>query len=428
MKDIFESEDYKRSRSAYVIQCTVEYFISILVADAFLAKLLKSVGLNDSLIGVISSLVSFSFLIQLLSIILMKRIRNIKRNVVVYDTVSMLFFLCTYLVPFLKVPQGLKTVLVFVCILGGFSCKYLVSGVCYRWANAFVDPEKRGNFSATKEMISLASGILFTLGIGFVVDRYEAKGNLAGSFIFIAAVMFVITVLDFVSLLAIRDADASDSEKQHKSLREVITATFGNRSFVCLMITRCLWSVACYITTGFLGTYKTQELFFTVGAVQLINMAGSAARFILSKPFGHYSDRTSFAKGFRLALCIAGAGFLCIIFTKPETRFMIIAYTVLYNVSMAGINANSTNMIYSYVPSDCFVQASAIIASIGGLLGFGASLLGGRILTIVQENGNTVFGLPVYGQQILGGISFILTVVTMLFTCFVLEKQKVMKQ
>ena len=35
---IFDSKAYKRSRKAYMAQCTIEYFVSILVADAFLAK------------------------------------------------------------------------------------------------------------------------------------------------------------------------------------------------------------------------------------------------------------------------------------------------------------------------------------------------------------------------------------------------------
>ncbi len=34
----FNTIEYKRSRSAYAAQCTVEYFISLLVTDAFIVK------------------------------------------------------------------------------------------------------------------------------------------------------------------------------------------------------------------------------------------------------------------------------------------------------------------------------------------------------------------------------------------------------
>ena len=54
---IYESKEYKRSRSAYLWECAFEYFTAILVTDAFLAKLLLEIGLDDSMIGIISSLV-----------------------------------------------------------------------------------------------------------------------------------------------------------------------------------------------------------------------------------------------------------------------------------------------------------------------------------------------------------------------------------
>ena len=66
----FDAKHFKRSRTAYMAQSAFEYFLTILVGDAFLAKLLTNIGMSDSLIGIVSSLISFSFLFQLLSIFL----------------------------------------------------------------------------------------------------------------------------------------------------------------------------------------------------------------------------------------------------------------------------------------------------------------------------------------------------------------------
>jgi hypothetical protein len=46
----------------------------------------------------------------------------------------------------------------------------------------------------------------------------------------------------------------------------------------------------------------------------------------------------------------------------------------------------------------------------------------------VEANGNVVFGIPMYGQQLLSAISFIMMILTFLFTHFVVSKQKVMIQ
>ena len=73
-------------------------------------------------------------------------------------------------------------------------------------------------------------------------------------------------------------------------------------------------------------------------------------------------------------------------------------------------------------------QALALKTCIGGIFGFGASLLGSRILHLVQESGNRVFGIPLYGQQLLSAISFLLIVVLIVYVKRVIEKQKVIVQ
>jgi hypothetical protein len=75
-----------------------------------------------------------------------------------------------------------------------------------------------------------------------------------------------------------------------------------------------------------------------------------------------------------------------------------------------------------------FVPACAIKDSIGGVCGFLASLLGARILSAVQENGNVVLGITIHGQQLLSALSFIVLTVAAVYVHFVIEKQTVMRQ
>lgn len=91
MNDLFDSPSYKRSRVAYHIQCVTEYLVTLLVADAFLAKLLKQIGLSDSTIGIVSSLMSLAFLVQLGTIFLMQHISNVKKAVILIDITSSQF-------------------------------------------------------------------------------------------------------------------------------------------------------------------------------------------------------------------------------------------------------------------------------------------------------------------------------------------------
>ncbi len=426
--NIYNTTEYKRSRTAYALQCTFEYFVMLLVADAFLANLLTNMGISDALTGIISSFISFAFLFQLMSIFLVTKIRNTKKTVIILNCLSQFLFMTMYLVPFMPFSKGIKTALVICSILFAYISNYTVSGVLFKWANSFVAPTKRAEYSAGKEMVSLLSGIGFTLIIGHIIDRYNDIGNVKGGFLFIAAAMLILNICNFISLMLIKkDSVATEGEQTEDTptFSEVIKNTLGNKNFVSVVIMTVMWYAARYMTLGFLGTFKTKDLLISVGMVQVINIAGQLARFAISKPFGRFSDKTSFATGIRLAFILEAVAYLVCMLTTGKTWWLIIIYTVLYNVSMAGSNQNSFNIVYSYVDSKYIVQAMAIKNSIGGICGFLVSLLGGKILAAVQNNGNSLFGLHIYGQQLLAAISLVILAATVAYVYFVIEKQRI---
>ena len=159
MKKIYDSKEYKRSRIAYTMQATFEYLITIFISDAFLAKLLTSIGISDSVIGIISSIITIAFLFQLLAIFLVDKIKRNKQAALIFTTSSQLFFMVLYLIPFFSISKSAKTTMAVFLILGAYLCQYLIASILFKWANSFVAPYKRAQFSATKEMISLATGM-----------------------------------------------------------------------------------------------------------------------------------------------------------------------------------------------------------------------------------------------------------------------------
>ena len=429
-KDIYQSPACRRSRKAYVMECTFEYFVSILVTGAFLARLLTAIGISDALIGVISSFVSLAFLCQLFSIFVVQRIRNTKRFVIFFHALSRMFFMGLYLIPFLPFAYKYKELLVILCILLAYFGNYFVTSMLYKWCNSHVNPHHRAEFSAGKEMISLITGISVSLGAGWIIDRYEALDNLQGGFIFCAIAIFIFSLCDLICLFLVKKDVTPAAKAPVVPFREVLKNTLGNKNYRNVVILTVLWYIAAYLSTGFLGTYKINphELAFSVSMVQIIDLIGNMGRFFVSKPFGRYSDRTSFARGLKMAFMFAALSFAALVFVTPSTRYLIIVQALLYRICLAGSNQNMMNITYSYVDNRYFVQATAIKNSIAGLCGFGASLLGSRILAWVQANDNRVFGIPMYGQQLLGLISCTITVGIILFVHFVIQKQTVMKQ
>ena len=89
---------YKTSRILYIIEASLEYFISLLVTGAYLAKLTSSLGMKDSLTGILTSFVSLGCGFQIIAIALANK-RPVKRWGTALHSVNQLAFALIYLVP-----------------------------------------------------------------------------------------------------------------------------------------------------------------------------------------------------------------------------------------------------------------------------------------------------------------------------------------
>lgn len=416
----------RRSRGAYSAQCTLAYFSSLLIEDAFLAKLLHHMGMSDALTGIVSSLITLSFLAELLFFPLIHRIREIKRAVILFDALSMLCYAAAFTLPVWPVPVTARHVMVIVLIIGGHLSTSCIKSIYYVWANSFVAPERRARFSALKEMISLGTGILFSLGMGFLFDTLEGEGNNTQAFLAAAGIILMINVLSVLCLVNI--GKVPKDEKQPQNTLIVMKKVIKNRSFMNVVLMSAGWYAAKYFTSGFMGIYKTGELMMSVTLIQIINMLGSAARITFSLPFGRYSDRTSYTRGFRLSMVLAAIAYAAIVFTVRTTWWLTAVYSILMAVSLAGNNANLMNIAYSYVDKDLLVPAMALKNGICGIVGLLFSFMGGLLLDAVQKAGDSFLGIPVKGQQLLALISFLIVLFVIAFCCRVVEKQPIRKQ
>lgn len=418
---LYHSPAYRRSRSAYRLFCMLEYFIALLVSDVYLFKLLNSAGLGDGSIGILSSLVTAACLFQLCSIGLIPKIRTVKTWAVTFCLCSQTVFVLLYLLPFLPFGVPAKTALAFAGILLGYFFYYSFTTILFQWANSFVEPHQRAVYSAEKEMMSLLGGMIFTFLLGIMMDHFELRSRLPAAFLLVMAVGLIINAASLAALLRI-DGDWQRPSGQMPPMRESLQALAKNRGFIRVVVLSILWSCAQYFTIGFLGSYKNKELMLSVGTVQLLNILGNLFRFFLSRPLGRFADRTSYARCIELALGIAAAGFLAAAFASPGMRWFIAVFTLLLAVSQAGIAQNLLNIVYDYVPAEYFVQASSIRSCVSGVCGFGASLVGSGVLSAIQSQGNRLWGFPLYGQQALSAISFVLTVLAAFYVHLSLRK------
>lgn len=414
------SRPFVVGRRLSILQADLEYLIAILVGSTFLARLTSSLGFSDSLTGIISSIISLGCLFQLFSLLF--RRKRVKGFVMTLSIVNQLLFLLLYVIPVVPLPSNVKTAIFTVSIVAAYFFYNVAHPKKISWLVSLVDDEIRGSFTANKEIISLASGIAFSLIMGRVIDSMEAKGNLGGAFILTAAVILVLTVLHTVTMAGcVEEVNDAPSRKVMSSLLSM----FKNKSVLSLALLFVLWNVASYSTVSFYGTFQIRELGFSQTLAMVLTTVGSISRMAVSKFWGRLADRRSFAVMIEFCLCFALACWVAVTFATPKTGLVcFILYNLLHGIALGGINSALTNMIFDYVTPDKRADSLAFCQALAGLSGFAATLAVSVLVSYIQTNGNTFLGIHVYAQQVTSMIAAFFTLICILYVHFVVKKNK----
>jgi len=141
----------KRSQRLYIIEAALEHLISLLVVGSFLATLTKHLGFSDSLIGILSSVVSLGCLFQLLSLSVRKA--KVKKLVIILSVINQLFFMLLYAVPIIGLSPQTKIIIFVILIISAYIIYNFAHPKKISWLMSLVDDKHRGSFTANKEII-----------------------------------------------------------------------------------------------------------------------------------------------------------------------------------------------------------------------------------------------------------------------------------
>ncbi len=419
---------YKRSRALYIVEAGLEYLISILFAESFLPRLTGQDGLNlsDSVRGIVSSIITLGCVFQLIAMLL--RRGRAKPLVLTLSIANQLIFMMLYVIPVFNASIDAKRVIFIVGILLAYLLYYIAHPQKINWLMSLVDDDKRGKFTAKKEIISLVMGMVFSVVMGSVIDKLQAKGEHNNAFLTLAITVFVLMVLH--SLTMIFSVEKSQPKPKEDLGREFF-ATFKNKGVIMVSIVFVLWNIATCSSKPFYGSFmeNAHELDFNATFLAILSIISAVARVIASIIFGIIADKKSFAKTITVAFLIAGASFFVITLATPQNGMvMFILHYALYGIAMAGINSALINLCYDYAPTEKRVGALAVTQALSGVVGFLTTTVVSLLVDKIQANGNHFLGMGVYAQQVVSVIGVVFSVLASLYVLIFLAKKPKAKE
>lgn len=416
-KDLQAKDKYAFSRFLYIIEAALEYFISIAVGGVYLAEITKHIGISDAITGIITAFVSLGCGFQIIALFLAHK-KPVKKWVTVGHIVSQMLFALMYFVPLLDTSKAVKTILLIATLFLAQIIHNVINSPKINWLMGLVDDKKRGNFTANKEIVSLIGGMLFSYGLGAIMDHLASRTM----FIVGGVILFVLLGLHTLTLVFTKE---KPKEKIQVDVKKSIKEIIKNKTLLKIIIVFVIWNIANYATVSFSGAYQVGEnaLAFTTTFASIVVIISSLARVIFSKPLGKFADKYSFCKMLYICFSIEAVAFAINIFTVPSNgKVLFTIYSIIHAIGQAGINSAIINLAYDYVSDDQKTGAVALVNTFSGFAGFLTTLALSPLVDRIQKNGNKLFGINMYAQQLLSLVSLVGTIVILIYLVTVISK------
>lgn len=411
-----EHDEFKFSRILYYIESLFEYFISILVSGAYLAKLTTTIGISDEITAILSSLTALSGIFQIFSIYLSHK-TPVKGFLIPMLAIPQLLFAGVYMIPLLNINLSVASVF-FVAMFVAHAISSVASPIKANWFISLVEPAKRGQFSATNAIISSVGSMAFIYVASSLIDNFEAAGNMNGAYLTFSITILVIAALRVLALILAKEKQTAPSV-QAKTPFASVGEILRNKGYMRVVALFTLFGIASAATTPFLGTYQISELGFTMTFISVVDIIMSILTILATYLFGKYSTHVSYASLVRISHIFFVFAFGFIMFSTPAVGvFTFVGYRIMLLVGNAMRTASTSALFFEVTSPENRVTALAINTIITGITSFLTTLVLTPFVTYIQKSGNQIFGIQVYAQQILAFLSVVIFVIVIFYYRF----------
>ncbi len=401
---------YRRSRVLIIIEAAVEYFISICVTTTFLNAILNEMQVAASLQGIIGAITSLACSVQLLAVFGVRKTYPCKRWVCVLNLINQLLFALLYCVPQIQVSQGIRVAIFIFLLLIAYSCQHYLTPSRVSWHMALVEDNKRGVFTANKEIVSLISGMIFSQCAGILLDHFRAKGNMKACFFIFAATVSVLSLSHFFLMISIREAKPA-VDLPPKKMGDILHILFGNAPLRRVMVFDALFEIS-QVSLFFYPVYLTQTFGFSYTYITFVAILHACFRALISRFLGRMADKKSWCYMLRVCMTVLSVGYVIFALATPKNAQVLYPlFSLCHAFSLGGSNSAKTNLCFDYVSRENRRYILGTKAAISGIVGFLTTLLASSFVNFIENHQNKLFGIPVYPQQLLFTCSAALTMV-----------------
>ncbi len=348
------------------------------VGGMFLIGYALLLGADNAQIGLMTTLPALAVAVQLPAAWLVERGVSRRRTTFFASLANVLGWLLIIAIPYVGAKAGpgskigaLIAILVVVTVFG-----HIANNARGSWVGDLIPATYRGSFFGRVTMLAGLIGTVFSIVEGRCLDALKNMGIGAFSGLFAFGVLIGLAN----AYLFLPQPDIPTAKHRTTGFTKHITATFGNRPLMSVMLFAVFWSMQS-VAAPFYSTFMIRDLKMSFLGIGLVNCVVTVAM-VLAAPFwGRMADRY----GCRAVLtaCSFTLGALQLVWLWVDTAkaayWIIPPANVIAGLGHGGVAVALTTLLYKVTPSAGRSVQFAIYAILVTLVTAPMPILGGHL-------------------------------------------------
>lgn len=96
-------------------------------------------------------------------------------------------------------------------------------------------------------------------------------------------------------------------------------------------------------------------------------------------------------------------------------KVIFVLFNIFHGIALGGINSALVNLVFDYAPVEMRSDALATSQATSGVVGFLTTLVTSSLVAYIQNNGNKLFGMRIFAQQVTSLIAFAFTIAAAIY-------------
>lgn len=286
--------------------------------------------------------------------------------------------------PFVVLPPRVALYVLMGIVLATSLLDNMLGNAWISWMTDLVPQERRSRYFGIRASVHAAIAMAASWGVGHAFDFLRAPARLGEFRVFSPLFIFAGLCGGLSIWFMGRKWEPQLQNERPLPLLHALRLPFTNANFRRLLLFYALWTLVTLVSTPFWHPHMIKNLHMDGATIAIYGILSGALGLATQLAWGRLIDRFGCVPV--LAICIVGVSTLPLfwLFARPDFLWAIWADALLTGLFWPGFNLASFSLNMQSAPRENRQAYLAALTVTTGVVGFLASLLGGRIATACE--------------------------------------------